>query len=80
MIEKRLGNFQPVRGIQEGTDVVVYFQGGGTTRQVKGAIIKVYECPEQPNNQIVRFRTNSPLRLMSIGGGTLAKPIRIKVL
>lgn len=80
MIEKRLGNFQPIRGIQEGTDVVVYFRSGGEVRKVKGDIVKVYECPEQPNNQIVRFRTTSPLRLMSIGGGTLARPISSKTL
>lgn len=76
MKEKSLGSFQPIREIQEGADVVVYFQGGGVRRRVQGAIVKVYQCPEQPNNQIVHFRTTNPLRLMSIGGGTLARPIK----
>lgn len=78
MTERRLGAFQPVREIPEGADVVVYFQGGDRRRQVKGAIVRIYESPKQPNNQIVRFRTTCPLRLMSIGGGTLARAINIR--
>lgn len=77
MKEKTLGDFQTVREMGEGTDVLVYFRSGGIVRRVKGAIVKVYECPQQPSNQVVYLRTIQEPRLMSIGGGTLARPIKV---
>lgn len=78
LTERRLGDFKPVRDIGEGASVVVYFRSGGTVRREKGDIVRVYASSKQPSNQVVYFRTTSPLRLMSIGGGTLARPINIR--